>query len=265
MATVALSFRREANLSGPSTGAGTTANFVMSLWRSWIASAATGVSWCLSLDVSLMRLVPIFAWSQSTVIHLRSWKHKSTIWEWLATETLWIFVVWLAVVQMLPATDWVKCVSHSGHLLHDRVHREKAQRAESRDWMVSPPAVKKAIRSSTLGMPELADVVANIVGMWPLIVLDLKETGRKDDGDSFIIWSPSLNFIATVSYSCILQLWRLEDKDGCLLRSRTTRLSEVPSFLHAAWNEEVLKFSWHLAFLLPVSNGWNPQNLLGGH
>ena len=59
--------------------------------------------------------------------------------------------------------------------------------AESRDWMASRPALKKAILTSSLGMPELVDVVANIVGVWPLIVAFLKESGRKDNGDSLVV------------------------------------------------------------------------------
>ena len=59
--------------------------------------------------------------------------------------------------------------------------------AESRDWMASRPALKKAILTSRLAMPELVDVVANIVGVWPLIVAFLKETGRKDDGDGLVV------------------------------------------------------------------------------
>ena len=58
---------------------------------------------------------------------------------------------------------------------------------ESRDWMASRPALKKAILSSSLCKPELVDVVANNVGMWPLIVSYLKETGRKNDGDSLVV------------------------------------------------------------------------------
>ena len=59
--------------------------------------------------------------------------------------------------------------------------------AESLDWMASRPALKKAIISSSLTMPELVEVVANIVGVWPLIVSYLKETGQKDDGDSLVV------------------------------------------------------------------------------
>ena len=67
--------------------------------------------------------------------------------------------------------------------------------AESHDWIASRPALKKAIIISSLVMPELVDVVANIVGVWPLIVSYLKETGRKDDGDSLVVRSPSLIFL----------------------------------------------------------------------
>ena len=56
--------------------------------------------------------------------------------------------------------------------------------AESRDWMAFRPALRKAIITNDLSMPDLVNVVANIVGVWPLVVSYLKETGRKDEGDS---------------------------------------------------------------------------------
>ena len=66
--------------------------------------------------------------------------------------------------------------------------------AETRDWMASRPALLKAIITHDLSMPELVDVVANIVGVWPLIVSYLKETGRKDEGDSLVVRSFLLVF-----------------------------------------------------------------------
>ena len=63
--------------------------------------------------------------------------------------------------------------------------------AETRDCMSSRPTLKKAILTNDLNMPHLVDVVANIIGVWPLIVSYLKETGRKDDGDSLVVRSPS--------------------------------------------------------------------------
>ena len=64
--------------------------------------------------------------------------------------------------------------------------------AETRDWMSSRPDLKKAILTNNLSMPHLVDVVANIIGVWPLIVSYLKETGRKDDGDSLVVTSSFL-------------------------------------------------------------------------
>ena len=61
--------------------------------------------------------------------------------------------------------------------------------AETRDWMSSRPALRRAILTNDLSMPHLVDVVANIIGVWPLIVSYLKETGRKDDGDSLVVRS----------------------------------------------------------------------------
>ena len=61
--------------------------------------------------------------------------------------------------------------------------------AETRDWLASRPALRKAIITNGLSMPGLVDVVANIVGVWPLIVSYLKETGRKDEGDSLVVRS----------------------------------------------------------------------------
>ena len=67
--------------------------------------------------------------------------------------------------------------------------------AETRDWMSSRPALGRAILTNDLSMPHLVDVVANIIGVWPLIVSYLKETGRKDDGDRLVVRSSFL-------YSC---------------------------------------------------------------
>ena len=61
--------------------------------------------------------------------------------------------------------------------------------AETRDWMASRPALRKAIITHDFSMPELVNVVANIVGVWSLIVSYLKETGRKDERDSVVVRS----------------------------------------------------------------------------
>ena len=61
--------------------------------------------------------------------------------------------------------------------------------AETRDWMAFRPALRKAIITNELSMPGPVDVVANIVGVWRLIVSYLKETGRKDEEDSLVVRS----------------------------------------------------------------------------
>ena len=59
--------------------------------------------------------------------------------------------------------------------------------AEHRDWMMSRSSLSRAIITGELSMPSLVEVVSNIVGVWPLIVVYLKETGCKTDGDSLVV------------------------------------------------------------------------------
>ena len=58
--------------------------------------------------------------------------------------------------------------------------------AEHRDWMQSRQSLRRAIETGDLSLPGLVDVVSNIIGVWPLIVSYLKETGKKDSGDSLV-------------------------------------------------------------------------------
>ena len=74
--------------------------------------------------------------------------------------------------------------------------------AETRDWMASRPALRKAIITNKLSMPDLVNVVANIVGLWPLIVSYLKKTGCKDEGDSLVVRS-FLVGILLASWKCV--------------------------------------------------------------
>ena len=78
--------------------------------------------------------------------------------------------------------------------------------AETRDWMSFRPALKKANLTNDLSMPHLVDVVANIIGVWPLILSYLKETGRKDDGDSLVAKSSSFDRVGEFSYPHLLRL-----------------------------------------------------------
>ena len=69
--------------------------------------------------------------------------------------------------------------------------------AETRDKIASRPALRKAIITNDLSMPGLVDVVANIVGVWPLVRSYLKHTGRKDDGDSLAVRSSTVGVLST--------------------------------------------------------------------
>ena len=79
--------------------------------------------------------------------------------------------------------------------------------AETRDWMTPRPALEKAILTKDLIMPHLVDVLASIIGVWPLIGSYLKETGRKDDGDSLVVRSSSFGRVGALSYPGILALF----------------------------------------------------------
>ena len=72
--------------------------------------------------------------------------------------------------------------------------------AEHRDWMQLRQSLRRAIETGDLSLPGLVDVVSNIIGVWPLIVSYLKETGKKDSGDSLVVW-----------FSPLALIWR-----GCL-------------------------------------------------
>ena len=84
--------------------------------------------------------------------------------------------------------------------------------SETRDWMSSRPALK-AILTNDLVMPHLADVVANIIGVWPLIVSCLKETGRKDDGDSLVVRFSSFDRVSAFLYQHLLYLWYFRKRE----------------------------------------------------
>ena len=55
------------------------------------------------------------------------------------------------------------------------------------DWIMSRSSFRHAIITGELSMPSLVEVLSNVVGVWPLIVVYLKETGRKTDDDSLVV------------------------------------------------------------------------------
>ena len=66
--------------------------------------------------------------------------------------------------------------------------------AEHRNWMQSRQSLRTAIETGDLSLPGLVDVLSNIIGVWPLIVSYLKETGKKDSGDSLVVWFSPFSF-----------------------------------------------------------------------
>ena len=99
--------------------------------------------------------------------------------------------------------------------------------AETRDWMISRPALHKAIITNDFSMPGLVEVVANIAGVWPLIVSYLKETGRKDDGDSLVVRSSTVRVLSASckrGHHCSAVL---EERDGRVFIPRFTLGDEV--------------------------------------
>ena len=78
--------------------------------------------------------------------------------------------------------------------------------------MSSRPALKKAILTNDLSKPHLVDVVANIIGVWPLIVSYLKEPGRKDDGDSLVVRSSSFGHVGALSKPVFIVLCFVSDE-----------------------------------------------------
>ena len=69
--------------------------------------------------------------------------------------------------------------------------------ADHRDWMQSRQSLRRAIETGDRSLLGLVDVVNNIIGVWPLVVSYLKETGKKDSGDSLVVWFFSLSFCLT--------------------------------------------------------------------
>ena len=103
---------------------------------------------------------------------------------------------------------------------------KRLKAAETRDWMASRPKLRKAIITNDLSMPGLVDVVVNIVGVWPFVVSYLKETGRKDDGGSFVVKSSTVGVLLH-HINVLIFLCRLEERDGRVYVPRSACLHEI--------------------------------------
>ena len=114
--------------------------------------------------------------------------------------------------------------------------------AEHRLWMQSRQSLlRMAIETGDLSLPGFLDVVSNIIGVWPLIVSYLKETGKKESGDSFVVWRFFLSFLF-VYCPYLLMFSYLEERDRWILLRWPVGQNEVPSVPSYPWN--VLVFKW---------------------
>ena len=119
----------------------------------------------------------------------------------------------------------------------------RLKRAETRDWMASRPSLRKAIITHDLSMPELVNVVSNIVGVWPLIVSYLKETGRKDEGDrSFLVGICLLHQSVPITLCC----FQKKGMDGYVYHDQLARMKFRSEVL------EICKYHHHLASMIRV-------------
>ena len=66
--------------------------------------------------------------------------------------------------------------------------------AEHCDCMQSTQSLRRATETGNISLLGLVDVVRKIIGVCPLIVSYLKETEKKDSGDSFVVWLSLLFF-----------------------------------------------------------------------
>ena len=90
--------------------------------------------------------------------------------------------------------------------------------ADHCDWMQSRQSLRREVETGDLSLPGLVDVVSNIIGVWPLIVSYLKETGKKDSGDSLVVWFPTFSFVLRYNCHCLFPFSCLEKRDRWILQ-----------------------------------------------
>ena len=117
-------------------------------------------------------------------------------WKWLHKDSCRLSNFWCAASKTVLSKSSISGFWDIRPFFNDRVHCYSIEGAEHRDWMQSRQSLRMDIKSSNLSLPGLLDVVSNIIGVWTLILSYLKETGKKDNGDSLVVW-----FFLLVSFS----------------------------------------------------------------
>ena len=83
--------------------------------------------------------------------------------------------------------------------------------------MMSPYGLRGAIITRELPMPSLLEVVSSTVGVWPLMVVYLKETGRETDGDNLVVYCILHLISVSISFTCSSCCFILEEGNRWLL------------------------------------------------
>ena len=82
---------------------------------------------------------------------------------------------------------------------------------EHHDWMMSPSGLRRAIITGELSFPSLLEVVSNIVGVWLLVVVYLRETARRTDSDNIVVKTFSTFLPVAISFICSSCCFVLEE------------------------------------------------------
>ena len=99
--------------------------------------------------------------------------------------------------------------------------------AEHCDWMQFRQSIRGAIETSDLSIPGLMDIVSNIIGVCPLIVADLKETGKKGSGDRLAVCL-FLQLYFSHDCQCLFPFSGLQKRDRWILLHRPVGQNGVP-------------------------------------
>ena len=228
MGTSALSLRSTDQKFGCWCGYGKGPHFDVFVWRCW-ANSALILLWRLpSWRRLLMLLVPIRLLRLCMEVHM-CWQRLFA--SYLGSE-------YCAKIVDYPTFDLrllKRCLQRTAASVFGSLNPfsmtefvvNRLKGAQTRDWMASRPALRKAIITNGPSMPGLVYVVAVIVGVRPLVVSHLKETGRIDDGYSLVVRSST---VAVLSAS-----WKwahhffvvLEEGDRRVSIPQSTRADEV--------------------------------------
>ena len=147
-----------------------------------------------------MPLVPILLWCRLMEARICLQRLLNAIWEVGTRQSSWKTPHLISGLWSVASSELLHpCLEVWTHSPWQKIVLNCLKGAETRNWMGSRPALRKAIITNDLSMPGLVDVVTNIVGVWPLVMSYLKESGRKDDGDSLVVRSCT---VGVLSASC---------------------------------------------------------------